>query len=95
MPLTHRDLGRRVACYRIGWLSVVKDVRAGEVDICSGQVDFHINVIGRRSRIDIEDRFIVRVVDEPTDAFCVHSVGRADDPLNIGRARNGCKVDMI
>ena len=74
---------------------MVKYVRAGEVDVRPGQVDFHIHVVRRCGRIDVYDRFIVRVVDEPADAVCGYSAGCDDGPLNKGRARNGRSVDMI
>ena len=73
----------------------MKDVRASEIDIGPSEMDFHIHVVRRRGRIDVKNRFIVRVVDKPADTVCVHSVGLGDRPLNIGRAGNGRNVDMI
>ena len=49
-----RRLGRRV-CYpgNAARLSVMKDIRAGQADICSREMDFHIHVVRRRGRIHI------------------------------------------
>ena len=80
----HRATYRRI----IG-LSVVKDIRAGETDICAGEMDFHVHVIGRCGRIDVKDRLIVRAVREPADTVCRYGVGRTDWPLHVSRACDG------
>ena len=68
-------------------LGVVEDIRPGEVDVRAGQVDFHIDVVRRRGRVDVNDRFIVRVVHEPADAVGVDSVGRIDLPWMLANPK--------
>src|SRR5262245_50053018 len=74
---------------------VVKNIRAGEVDVCPGEVDLHVHVIRRPRCVDVEDRLILLVVYKPANAVCVHSVGCGDLPLNMRRAKYGRQVDMI
>ena len=76
-------------------LDVVEDVRPGEVDVRAGQMDFHVDVVRRRARIDVQDRLIVRTVDEPADAVCIYSICLGDGSLNKVRACNCGQVDMI
>ncbi len=48
-----RRLGRAGYPGNAARLSVMKDIRAGQADICSREMDFHIHVVRRRGRIHI------------------------------------------
>lgn len=77
------------------WLGVMEDIRTAQVDIRPSEMDFHINMVCRRGCIYIQDRLIVRGVDEPADTVCGCRVGRSDQPLHVGRAHDGREIDMI
>src|SRR5262249_23844644 len=76
-------------------LRMVEDIRAGEIDVRPGKMDFHIHVVRRGARINVQQGFVVRVVNEPADAICGHSVRLGNQSLHIGRAGDGREVDMI
>ena len=76
-------------------LGVVEDIRPGEVDVRAGQVDFHVDVVRRRGRVDVNDRFIMRVVHEPADAVGLDRIGRSDLALDVGQSQNLRKIDVI
>jgi hypothetical protein len=74
---------------------MVKDIRAGEIDIRAGEMDFHIHVVRGCGRINVQHRFVMRVVDEPADAICSDHARFGNLPLQVGSAGNGREVDMI
>src|SRR5262245_49134400 len=84
-----------VAVRRTGRSRVVKDIRAGEVDVRSGEVNLHIHVVRCRRRVDVEHRLVVFVVDKPADAVRSNSVRLGDLSLHITGAENGREVDMV
>ena len=76
-------------------LGVVKNIRPGEVDVRAGQVDFHIQVVRRCGRIDVNDRLIVFVVHEPTDAVGIYCISRSDLSLDIRQPQDLRQIDVI
>ena len=74
---------------------MVKDIRAGEIDIRAGEMDFHVHVVRGCGRINVQHRFVMRVVDEPADAICSYHACFGNLPLQIGGASDGRKIDMV
>ena len=76
-------------------LAVVENIGTTEVDVRARQMDFHIDVVRGRSRIDENDRLVVRIVDVPADAVCADGVGLGDSTLDSGGARYCREVKYI
>src|SRR6185369_13397889 len=58
-------------------------------------MDFHIDVVCCRGRVDVNDRLIVRVVYEPADAVCRNRVRHTDYALHIGCAYDRREINSI
>jgi hypothetical protein len=72
---------------------MMKNVRAAQINIRSGKVDFQIDVVRSCGRIDFDDPLVVRAIDKPA-GVCGYCIGYGDRPLYKGRARNSGQVDM-
>ena len=85
----------RTSVWRAARSAVMENIRAAQVDVRPGEMDFHSRgspaVAGR---IDINDRLVVRGVDKPADAVRVDGAG-SYIPCTMGRARNGRKIEMV
>src|SRR5262245_40550696 len=75
---------------------VVENVRAGQVDVCPRQMDFHAHGVGDARRVYVDNRLIVHGVDKPADAVRVDQAGRSDRILlHLGCAGDGGEVEVI
>src|SRR5262245_44913816 len=74
---------------------MMKDVASAQINVRTGQVDFHVHVIGGASCVDVHDGLILRVVDKPADAVGGHGAGRIDQALHNVCAGNGGQVELV
>ena len=67
---------------------MVEYIRSGKIDVRSGKMDLHVNMVRRGARVDIQHGFVVRVVDIPADAIGGYGIGFGDLPLHMGCTNN-------
>ena len=73
----------------------MKDVAPAQINVCTGQVDFHVQVVRCVGRIDVNDRLVVCAVNEPADAVGIYFTGGVDEALHRVRASDCRQVEVI